>query len=548
MDAAGAIATGRAALQVGRWADACAAFETALAQDEAPEALTGLADALRWLGETRRSVGLRERAHALFRQRGDAFAAAYQCIDLCIDYGMSLGNHAAAQGWLARAERLMEDAAARPLQGWVWLCRSAHASSEGESRDLVERALAFGRETGDHDLEWCALSTLGVMLAAYGDVKGGLRCVDEAMAGVLSGDRNDLGTVVYASCQMLTLCDLVFDLQRAQLWCRAADEFVSTYGVPFLYAKCHTLYGRVLLAAGRWAEAERELAKALANTQDEYPAVHALAAAGLAELWIRQGRLDDAEALLAPIQDPFATVVPEAAIQIRRGESARAAAMLTRWLRSVSASPVTAIPVLALLLEAQIASGDLDAAAQTAGRIVEADAADGHVARAHGQLAHARLLRAQGQSDQAVATLDEAIRGFVAVDLPFETALARLELARALADSQRDIAIVEARGALATLDRLGAAEADSVAALLRSWGIGGRTGPRDVGVLSRREQEVLALVAAGLSNQQIAERLYITRKTAAHHVSNVLSKLGVRNRAEAAAFAGRAQREAAGRL
>jgi DNA-binding NarL/FixJ family response regulator len=113
-----------------------------------------------------------------------------------------------------------------------------------------------------------------------------------------------------------------------------------------------------------------------------------------------------------------------------------------------------------------------------------------------------------------------------------------MALARALAPHDPGLAITEARSALQSFDRMGASvDADRAAAFLREHGIRGRTGPRGIGDLSKREREVLTLVAEGLSNAEIAARLYISVKTAGNHVSNILVKLGVRSRTEAAAFA-----------
>jgi len=119
----------------------------------------------------------------------------------------------------------------------------------------------------------------------------------------------------------------------------------------------------------------------------------------------------------------------------------------------------------------------------------------------------------------------------------------RHEMATVLSRSgAQAMAITQARAALACFERLGAAtRRDQVAALLRSLGDVGRTRPQRAddltAALSVREQEVLDLVRQGLSNAEIASRLFISPKTAEHHVSRILTKLGVRSRGEAAAMA-----------
>lgn len=231
-------------------------------------------------------------------------------------------------------------------------------------------------------------------------------------------------------------------------------------------------------------------------------------------------------------------LVPVARLRLLRGEPATAAAMLERRLEALAADAPGSAPLLPLLVEVRLAQGDADGAAAAAERLVGlADHLRRDNLRALGQLVSADVALARSER-RAPAHLEAALDLFAALGMPFEQAEARLRLAKIFVQERRELAVEEARHALKAFERLGAArKADEAASLLRSLGAPGRSAARQEGELTGREREVLALLAEGLSNAEIAGRLVISEKTAGHHVGHIFRKLGLRNRAEATAYA-----------
>jgi DNA-binding NarL/FixJ family response regulator len=112
-----------------------------------------------------------------------------------------------------------------------------------------------------------------------------------------------------------------------------------------------------------------------------------------------------------------------------------------------------------------------------------------------------------------------------------------LLLARLQAGAAPDLALAEARASVTAFEAAGAtARCHEAAALARSLGDHSRVGAKGLGELTDREQEVLRLLALGLTNAELAKRLFISPKTAENHVSRILTKLNLRSRTEAAAY------------
>jgi DNA-binding NarL/FixJ family response regulator len=323
-----------------------------------------------------------------------------------------------------------------------------------------------------------------------------MKLLDEAMAAVAGGEVVHHGAVGEICCRLLSACEHATDVRRAEEWMALADRYVAW--TEFVLPTCRTHYGGILIALGRWAEAEAELLDAMRAFERGYRGDRAFPLVRLAGLRVRQGRYEEAERLLDGAEWHPTARRAAATIAPARGDLGLAEELAQLCFEGGDSGDPACAPLLELLLEIQLAREETAAAKATLSRF------------------------------ETLASLN----------LPHEAGRARLELARALGSRSPDAAASEAKLALAAFERLGAArDADAAAALLRELGAGGRAWPKGHGKLTKRESEVLPLVAAGLSNADIADRLYISRRTAEHHVASIISKLGLRSRAQAAAYA-----------
>ncbi|HEY7429247.1 MAG TPA: LuxR C-terminal-related transcriptional regulator [Streptosporangiaceae bacterium] len=537
-DAGSQVGAGFEAMASGDWSGARDVFSAALDEAEIPEARLGLANACYWLGDLPGMMQALERAYAAARQRPDPVLAAAAALSLVGCHKQFVGNLAAARGWLARATRIVETEAP-DLRGELLGATAFVTDDPVESERLAREALAIGRAGGNADLELLAMTAVGGALMQQGRIAEGMALLDEAMAAALGGECGDQLTVAHASCMTMLVCSSHFDIERATQWLQAMERFIDRYGCPFLYAECRTHYGRVLFENGDWDAAERFLTEAISMSQGNTPASHALASGTLAELRLAQGRIEDAAHVLEGLEGRAEAVVAAATLHLVRNQPSEAATILRRRTDAVGSNRLDVAAVIELLGEAEIALGAGEAAAERARALVKLGVAnDCHLIAAHGRRLLGQALAAAGATE-ARGHLEAALTDFVQAGIPYRAAQTRLSLAELLRQADPAVAAAEARAALAVFEDLGAGRgADAAAALLRTLGVkAARSGPRNIGRLTQREQEVLGLLGEGLSNPEIAERLFVSRKTVEHHVAHVLAKLGLRGRAEAAALA-----------
>ena len=457
------------------------------------------------------------------------------------DYIHFRSELAIANGWRQRARRLLEGLDPVPEHGWLALIEGQVALELNENPTLGKRlgreVAEFGRRLGVIDLEMLGLAMEGLALVSEGQVDEGMRCLDEAAAVAMSGEVEEIITMGWTSCYLINACQRVRDYDRAAQWCKKMEELSERFSFRYWLGICRANYAAVLMGRGAWKDAEAELEHAIEVLASSRPPMAAEGIVRLAELRRRQGRLDEAAELFAQIEWHLLALLGNAELALDRGDPRSAKDFLEQFLRHVPPENKTQrAAVLELLVRVQSALGERAGAAATLNDLREISTTVAtQPLRASVNFSEGVVAAADGDYETARQRFEDAVNLFQQISAPYETALARTELASVLPVLGRmDAAEKQACVALESFRKLGASqETDRTAALLRRLQTPERTRETLSG-LTHRELEVLRLVAKGLTDGQVAERLYISPRTVSQHLRSVYKKLGVPSRAAAA--------------
>jgi DNA-binding CsgD family transcriptional regulator/tetratricopeptide (TPR) repeat protein len=509
-----------------------------------------------------RAALLLETRASLYRHSGKA--------DPYVDLQAALELVPPGVGDAARARVLLSEAKHRP---------EPHGP---QGRAAAEEALSLAQQVGDAATQVIALCELACIESHSGDDAQAL----EILAGARSLARRvgALRPLLHAAINESHVLEGIGEHEQAAQVARTGIGNAQAYGLARTTGTFLAInVAEPLVSLGRWDEATEVIEHALALSP---PQLNRLALRVLAgEIELRRGRLAEARALAAAARTaltrsgymghkegqyylPLAQL--ETSLCLADGRPAHALDMVVAAVDGFDLvhDPRYAWPLLTLGARA---CGVAAAASRDRAAAERADDLFGRLRMLAGKMEcsgpvqRASQLTFAAQADTAQAGTaqadtdrvgagrrasvhwDAAAAAWDRVSQPYQLAVATLRAGEAaLAAGDRDDAAQRLRRTAELADGLGAHPlSEEVATLARSARLpmragrgGGGPAPGRLG-LTTREFEVLRLVAAGRSNPEIAAELYISAKTASVHVSNILAKLGVSGRGEAAAAAHR---------
>ena len=474
-------------------------------------------------------------AHHAWMGRGEAERGArcafWQALGLFFR-----GDMAPAMGWVARGGRLLQDSRGECVEhAWLRMLTALPLLFEGDADAAYPcfvEAAEIAERFGDPDATMFARLGRGYALILQGHISEGMALLDEVMVAVTADEVAPILAGI-AYCQVIALCQAVFDFPRAREWTEALTRWCDSRSdlVPFR-GNCLVHRCEIFQLQGAWTDAldsARRACEWLAGP----PAWDALGSAyyQLAEIERLRGEFAQAEESYR--QASLAGRDPEPGMSLLRLAQGRVDLAVPAIRRALDEAhdPIARSRLLPacveVMLEAEEVGAAREAADELAGIAAQFDAPYMNALAAH---AWGAVLLAEGDPRAALTTLRTAQRLWRDLEAPHEAARVRVLIGLACRErgdgASAELEFEAARGAL---EELGAApDLARLARLVGSVRPGG---------LSRRESEVLTLVAAGKTNRMIAAELFISEKTVARHVSNIFTKLRLSSRAEATAYA-----------
>lgn len=533
-----------------RWLHAYEALSHIDAQSALSAAdLELLATAAFLCGHSEECRQARLRAYQIYVNTGDFRRAARCAATIGFDQ-IGIGEIAQAVGclpasmsscsaWAAQGSALLEhegDCAERgfllvPVAYEQLVMERNHAGAASTAAQAAE----IGRRFGDLDLLAFALSIQGRSILRSGRLLEGMLVLDESVTVVETGDVSALfaGIVLSAA---IDASEEAFDSGRFDEWTRALTKWCEAQEGMVAF-RCRSLAHQARLSQlhGRWGDALEHATQASGGSIADADAAAAAAAAyRLGELRRLRGELSAAEAAFDQASRlGFEPQPGLALLRLAQGDTKASVAAINRVLAE-SQGRLQRATILPAVVEILIRSGDLAGSATAATELAEIAAHHGSpTLEAAAKQARGAVLLAEGRALAALASLRQACRVWRAFAWTFEEGRARMLIARCcrmLGDD--DSAALEVSVARRIFTRLGA-KPD----LAQSASIFAKAPAVSTFGLTRRELEVLRLLATGLTNQAIADELVVGVRTVDTHVSSVLAKLGVSSRSAATSLA-----------
>ena len=408
-----------------------------------------------------------ERAHAASVQAGDEVAAGGAAVRVAMHLLLDTALMAPVRGWLARAERLLDNQDETSAHAWFAAVRTYERLLTGDlrsARDWARRAVEIG-ERCDPAASAVGRVAEARLLILGGDVHEGLALLDEVGVAVVSDDLDPLSTG-FVYCELVCALQGLAQYDAAEEWTEAMERWCKTNAIGSLHGRCRVHRAEVLRLRGSLDEAESE---ALAAYEELRPYLRRELGWPLTELGrirLRKGDVDGAEqALLAAHRAGWDPQPGLALVKLARGDVAAAAGFIRDALDrpprvpSKELPPDTELqraPLLEAQVEIEIAAGNIDRARAAADELkLVADRFHSKALVAGASLARGRVRLAEGDATAAQELLSEAVRLWNEVGAPYEAAVARMSFAEALAAGGSDRqAALELQAAHAAFERI----------------------------------------------------------------------------------------------